>query len=178
LLSVLAACAPQMDPEVPGSLLTSTTSLASSPSVILPTGTPSPTAQVDLPADRSDRLLTPPPSGLERVPTLPAPVIGEVPQDLLDAILSDLQERHDIDPEAVTIIRAESITWSDGSLGCPQPGVMYTQALVDGYWIVLEVDGKQYDYRASQSGYFTLCGEGLPKLLTPPVEGGQQAVDK
>lgn len=32
---------------------------------------------------------------------------------------------------------AESVTWSDGSLGCPQPGQTYTQALVDGYRILI-----------------------------------------
>jgi hypothetical protein len=38
------------------------------------------------------------------------------------------------DAEAIV---AERVTWSDGSLGCPEPDVMYTQALVDGYRIVL-----------------------------------------
>jgi hypothetical protein len=37
---------------------------------------------------------------------------------------------------------------------------MYTQALVDGYWVVLAVGEQEYDYRASDTGYFFLC-EGL-----------------
>jgi hypothetical protein len=41
------------------------------------------------------------------------------------------------DAEAVV---AERVTWSDGSLGCPEPDMMYTQALVEGYRIVLLTD--------------------------------------
>lgn len=37
----------------------------------------------------------------------------------------------------LTVTRAESVTWSDGALGCPQPGGMYTQALVPGYRITV-----------------------------------------
>ena len=39
------------------------------------------------------------------------------------------------------LIRDEAVTWSDGSLGCPQPGEYYTQVLVPGYWIVFDVAG-------------------------------------
>ena len=35
-------------------------------------------------------------------------------------------------------VSAAAVTWSDGSAGCPEPGMMYTQALVPGYRIVLQ----------------------------------------
>ena len=57
------------------------------------------------------------------------------------------------------------MTWSDGSLGCPRPGQVYTQALVPGYQVVLEVEGRQYDYRATERGYYVLCE--LPTLSQP-----------
>jgi hypothetical protein len=63
----------------------------------------------------------------------------------------------------MVVIRDQAVTWSDGSLGCPQPGVFYTQALVPGYWVVLQVGDQEYDYRASERGHFVLCeGGGLP----------------
>jgi hypothetical protein len=71
--------------------------------------------------------------------------------------------------EAITITRAEAIVWNDGSLGCPQPGEVYTQATVPGYWIVLEVNGRAYDYHAAENGYFILCQNSQP--LSPPVVG-------
>jgi hypothetical protein len=96
------------------------------------------------------------------------PIIGEVPDEILQAIIKDLVQRTDADQQDIQVIRSESVTWSDGSLGCPKPGEVYTQVLVDGYWVVLQVDEVAYDYRASQSGYFKLCeGSGLIPVSPP-----------
>jgi hypothetical protein len=97
-------------------------------------------------------------------------VIGEVPQALLDEIIADLAERAGVERAAVQVVRAEQVVWPDGSLGCPQPGMVYTQALVNGYHVVLEHGGKSYDYRATASGSFFLCENSLN--LGTPVEGG------
>jgi hypothetical protein len=99
------------------------------------------------------------PSGLERVPSAgPAvPVTGEAPSALLDEIIADLMTRKNIRREEITVTRAEAVIWPDGSLGCPRPGEMYTQATVEGYWIVLRWAEKEFDYRASAKGQFLLC---------------------
>jgi hypothetical protein len=91
-------------------------------------------------------------------------VTGEAPAELLRTIMADLAERTGVASDKILIVRAQAITWSDGSLGCPQPGMFYTQALVNGYWVVLEADGAKYDYRASGSGYFFLCENGSPPV--------------
>jgi hypothetical protein len=88
-------------------------------------------------------------------------ITGEVPEDILDAILDDLTQRTDAEANAIQQLRAESHRWSDGSLGCPKPGEVYTQVPVDGYRVVLEYDDQQYDYRVTKRGYFFLC-EGSP----------------
>jgi hypothetical protein len=81
----------------------------------------------------------------------------------MEDIRADLAERSGAAREEMVVIRDQAVTWSDGSLGCPQPGVFYTQALVPGYWVVLQVGEVEYDYRASERGYFVLCeGGGLP----------------
>jgi hypothetical protein len=90
-------------------------------------------------------------------------VTGETPDSLLEDILSDLSKRTGVDRQEIEILRDQAVIWSDGSLGCPQPGVFYTQALVPGYWVVLQVREVEYDYRASERGYFLLCqGGALP----------------
>ena len=94
------------------------------------------------------------------------PVVGETPQDILDAILADAAQESGVSAQAIRVVRAQSVIWNDGSLGCPQPGVLYTQAQVDGYWVVLEAGSDEYDYRASDSGAFFLCEGGTPPL--PP----------
>lgn len=103
----------------------------------------------------------------ERVPPTEAisPVVGEVPTTLLESVIMDLSERTGIARESISVIQGQQIVWDDGSLGCPQPGIFYTQAQVNGYWIILEADGVRFDYRASDSGYFFLCEGGLPPVI-------------
>lgn len=91
------------------------------------------------------------------------PVTGEVPQDMMTSVMTDLVSRTGAAQGDITTVRAEQAIWNDGSLGCALPGESYTQALVDGFWVVFEYAGTTYDYRASTSGFFKLCeGGGLP----------------
>ncbi len=71
-------------------------------------------------------------------------------------------------PETPEVVLAESVTWRDGALGCPQPGEVYTMMPVEGYQIVVEVDGRTYDYHAANTGYVFLCENALPQ---PPAVG-------
>jgi hypothetical protein len=98
------------------------------------------------------------------------PSLGEVPEEILEKIIADLVQRTNADEKNIKVIRSQAVTWRDGSLGCPKPGVFYTQALVDGYWVILQIEGTDYDYRVSNSGYFTLCEGrgGIP--ISPPFE--------
>jgi hypothetical protein len=110
--------------------------------------------------------------------TGPAPLTGEVPQDLLDAVFDDLADRLGAGREAIGVEEAGSVVWRDGSLGCPQPGMMYTQALVPGYQIILAVGEETFDYHASERGHFVLCEEGLAEEALPPGSGGGPSVDQ
>jgi hypothetical protein len=103
-------------------------------------------------------------------PSVPAPLSGEVPQDLLDAVFDDLLERLDTSREAIVVEQAGAVIWRDGSLGCPQKGGMYTHALVPGYRIILRVGEEAFDYHASDTGHFVLCEGGLAEegLLPDP----------
>ena len=94
--------------------------------------------------------------------------IGEVPADVLDAITSEAAERAGVEPSEVTIRTAEAVTWSDGSLGCPEPGMMYTQALVPGYRVVVEVGGDEMNFHASERGDFQFCENPRPPLERNP----------
>ncbi len=71
----------------------------------------------------------------------------------------------------IKVLRAEAITWPDGSMGCPQPGQVYTQATVNGYWVILGHAGREYDYRAAASGYFVLCERTRPQRPGDPSTG-------
>ena len=100
----------------------------------------------------------------DRVPALTTttvavnpPTTGEVPGEILDEILLDVAERSDVPRDEVSILRSEAIDWSDGSLGCPEPGQLYTQAIVPGYWVEIEAAEMLYDYRVDGQGGIRLC---------------------
>ena len=96
-----------------------------------------------------------------------SPVKGEVPQAILESILKEAAVQAKVDRDQLVVARAQSVVWSDGSLGCPEPGMMYTQTLVNGYWVIIEARGKQYDFRVGSGGSFRLCppGQGRPPSL-------------
>lgn len=77
---------------------------------------------------------------------------------------ADLANRLQIDPAAIEIVAAEPVTWPDGSLGCPQPGQFYTQALVDGSRAILGIGGRTriYVYHAGSDGQPFLCPSNEP----------------
>ncbi len=73
-----------------------------------------------------------------------------------ETAIADLAKRLGIDAAAINVVSAEEVTWSDASLGCPEPGKMYAQVLTPGYKIVLEAQGTRYTYHGSQEKVF-LC---------------------
>lgn len=94
-------------------------------------------------------------------PAEEAPVTGEVPDSMLDPVLADAAERTGAATDALDVTRAEQVQWSDGSLGCPEPGMFYTQAIVLGYHVeVTAPGGIELDYRLDDRGRFRLCDTG------------------
>lgn len=87
------------------------------------------------------------------------PVAGEVPQPVIDAVLTRLEERLQVDRAGFVVREAQSRQFSDGSLGCAEPGAVYTQAIVPGYRVVVEYAGTAYDFRVSDQGFIKPCGE-------------------
>ena len=110
---------------------------------------------------------TAPPASHTRPPVVTLPPSASpssetsiVPDELLDPVLADAAQRTAADPSAIQVVQATSTTWNDGSLGCPERGVMYTQAIVDGYRLIVEANGQKLDYRVPVQGGFKIC-EGL-----------------
>lgn len=96
----------------------------------------------------------------DTVPDVPSSNPGTAPDQVVTKALLDLESRIDVNRGDVTVVTAEEKTWNDGSLGCPEPGMGYTQALVDGYRVLLEVDGRLYAYHAGADGEPFLCDSG------------------
>jgi len=88
----------------------------------------------------------------ETPPTLAPGVSEGVPSTVIDAAVADAAARAGVSLAEITVVSAESVTFPDGSLGCPEPDMMYTQVITPGYQVVVEAGGQEYDYRASARG--------------------------
>ena len=68
--------------------------------------------------------------------------------------------------DTLTLVSKEYVEWSDGALGCPQPGMMYTQALVPGYRLTFSDGARTYHVHTSRQGTPAIwCDHGRSKRL-------------
>lgn len=70
---------------------------------------------------------------------------------------ADAAERLDVAEEQVELVTFEMVTWPDGAMGCPEPERMYTQALVEGYRIVVAAQGTELTYHGATGDDPFLC---------------------
>jgi hypothetical protein len=103
----------------------------------------------------------------KRLPTPveePAQPAGEIvntasmPREVRRAVVVDAARRFRVAESAVVLGGAEQVTWADGSLGCPQPGMSYTQALVPGYRVTAKTAAGQFVYHTDARGNVVTCG--------------------
>lgn len=96
-------------------------------------------------------------------PAPPEETLVTTPSDhRVAAAVADLATRQGVETSAVTVVESQDVTWSDGSLGCPQPGMSYIQALTDGHLAVLEVNGVRFEYHGGQQGPLSYCENPVP----------------
>lgn len=166
LTAILAACTPSSRPEsVPSTQTTSRPTRRLTEAVSTPIATLEPTmrfetaTQILKPAPSVTAPASTPRSGavIITTPEGEAPVPSPIPQSLLRQIVADLANHLDVSVEAVQVVSIEPVTWKDSSLGCPEKGMAYLQVLTPGYQVILEVQGRQYDYRTDTQGNFRIC---------------------
>jgi hypothetical protein len=86
---------------------------------------------------------------------------GDVTLDeVIGAVRADAMRVLRLASTDVLQVRAEDVVWRDGSLGCAQPGLMYTQALVAGWRIRVEAGDRALVYHASRRGQWLWCPPG------------------
>jgi hypothetical protein len=77
----------------------------------------------------------------------------DLPQSVIDPVVADIAKTAGVPVGEVVTVSAQPVTFPDGSLGCPQPGIAYTQMVVDGYKIVATAGGQTFDYRGTGSSF-------------------------
>lgn len=90
-----------------------------------------------------------------------------------DQVRDLLAEQLRVSPETLTLISANTVEWSDASLGCPQPGMMYAQVITPGHqYVFADQSGRRYDVRTGRNPkHFVLCEGGISGAAraTPPA---------
>jgi hypothetical protein len=103
------------------------------------------------------------------------PVVMGAPAAMVEAALDDATRRSGQASSAIKVVSAGSVTWSDGSLGCPEPGMLYTQALVPGYRIVVQAGEQRLEYHAGTRGQPKFCPADKVIPPVPVGAGGRDA---
>lgn len=152
----------------------------SSPPLTLPT-TPIATPTTPAATPTAQPVVITPPTATPRIsdplPTKDAGTsgpTGEVPTEIMEQILDDLEQRSGIPRERIVEVVGEAVEWPDAALGCPRPGQMYPQVITPGYRIVLRIGDVEYDYRASERGFFLLCTPTDPTFGLVPDQPVQE----
>ena len=122
-----------------------------------PSGLASPNESMTTPSETPVPTSTPQMSRVE----------SQMPEAILGPILDEAAKLANVPPQELVIVRAEAVVWNDGSLGCPEPGMEYAQALINGFWVVISGAGQTYDFRVGRDGNFRLCPAGRGH---PPVQ--------
>lgn len=91
---------------------------------------------------------------------MPTPPDEVLAGDLVQTSIADLRERLGDPTAEITVVSVEEVDWPDGSIGCPQPDMSYTQAVVNGSKVVLQHAGINYDYHQ---------GAGAEPFYCPPA---------
>jgi hypothetical protein len=98
-----------------------------------------------------------------------------IPREVRHAVVADAAKRFNVAESAVVLVRAEQVTWPDGSLGCPQPGRMYTQMLVEGFRLAAKTAEGELTYHTDGRGNVVTCASGMAGQR--PVDAARKGVE-
>ena len=146
-------------------LLAGCNPIASTYSPAAPTQPPSGTTTLS--ATETTSTMPAPLDDMPRDPPLLDPAGPEV-QSLIEIAKADLAQRLSIAVSQINVRDYRTVLWPDDSLGCPQPGVTYTEVPVPGYLVILESRGKEFEYHANLKNYVFYCENPTPPLEAPP----------
>ncbi len=154
LVALLAGCgAPLAPATAPSSLPTdlirtpitgaTPTAIPETPTADAPTASPAPSA-TRLPVNiRTLAPVTPASPG----GTPMSPIADPLVQQARELLTSQLG----VAASSISVKQVEPVEWPDTSLGCPKPGMLYAQVITPGYRIILEANGREYEFHASAS---------------------------
>jgi hypothetical protein len=77
----------------------------------------------------------------------------------VDAALADASNHLGVSREALRVDQVEPRDWPDSSLGCPQPGQLYSQVVTPGFLVIVASGSHRLEYHTDTRSRVTLCNE-------------------
>lgn len=75
-----------------------------------------------------------------------------VPPKVVKAVIADLSQQQNLPPEKLKVTKYSRESWSDGCLGLAQPEEICSQAIVEGWRVVVSDGSQKWIYRTDNSG--------------------------
>ena len=91
------------------------------------------------------------------VSNLKKPVVKVNLNEQVEYARIDLAKRLGVELDAVVLANARAVTWRSAALGCPKPGLAYTDALVPGTLIFLKAGNALHAYHSKRDGMPFYC---------------------
>jgi hypothetical protein len=107
------------------------------------------TATTAIPTDTPQ---TPAAAVFTATPGQKAVIDPAVQKRIVRAAESLLAKKLNVKPGQITLVSIEPASWGDACLGLPEPGEMCAEVILDGFKVVLVVNGQNYTIRTDQSG--------------------------
>lgn len=107
---------------------------------------------------------------------------ASVPTVIRRLVIADAAAHLGVPGSSVVLARADRVVWSDAGLGCPQPGMGYTQAVEPGYRIVARTAETELVYhtnaRVDAAANVVRCDSARPTpgakpATVPPADDSQ-----
>jgi len=109
-----------------------------------------------------------------------SPDTSQIIPDVAVIVIEELARNLSISSSEVHFVSIEEVQWPDGCLGAALPDEVCTQMIVDGYRIILEADGQQYEFHTDYMGEAVRQVQGVktnPKgelVKSPALQNARQ----
>ncbi len=118
-----------------------------------PTASPAPMPDRPTPFPSPIQANVPPPVNAQPL----QPPFGAFIDARIERAKQDLAQRLGVAVDAIAVAEVELVTWPDGALGCPAPGMVYPQVLIDGVRVHLRVNEQIFAYHGDDRNPLFLC---------------------
>lgn len=146
LTLLLAACG-QNTPSTPPTAAAPQPTAPAVPSAT-PVANVAPTPALPYPAPSDVATPTPALAAPYPAPTQPAGA-ANAPAELVASARDRLAKQLAVDPSKLQMLRAETMQWPDGAIGCPEPGKAYDQYAIPGYLLTFSDGAREYAVHTS-----------------------------